>query len=387
MDDHQDRIEAMRLILRVMQLFGLWPWSLKSEEEWTFSGFVRRHYRLLLHLPITFAFIGLMWLEAFISSNLEQAGQVLYMSITQMALVVKILSIWHHRTQAWRLMQEFQYAPAYQLHSQEEVDFWRREQRLFRWFFYIYILISLGVVYSGCTGVLFLEDYELPFAYYVPFEWQNESRYWFAYGYDMAGMTLTCISNITLDTLGCYFLFHISLLYRLLGLRLRELKNMQDDAMFGKELRAIFLLHRRIRRLTLTCQSIVSPYILSQIVLSALIICFSGYRLQHVGIRDNPGQFISMLQFVSVMILQIYLPCYYGNEITVYANQLTNEVYHTNWLESRPPTRKLLTAYMEHLKKPVAIRAGSFFAVGLPIFVRTINNAYSFLALLLNVSK
>jgi len=64
MDKHKDRIESMRLILRVMQLFGLWPWSLKSEEEWTFTGFVKRNYRFLLHLPITFTFIGLMWLEA-----------------------------------------------------------------------------------------------------------------------------------------------------------------------------------------------------------------------------------------------------------------------------------------------------------------------------------
>ncbi|XP_026849429.1 odorant receptor 94a [Drosophila persimilis] len=387
MDSHKQRIESMHLILQVMRLFGLWPWSLSEGDHWTVWGFVRRNYRFLLHLPITFTFIGLMWLEAFVSSNLEQAGQVLYMSITEMALVVKILSIWHHRSAAWQLMHDFQQAPELRLRSQEEQLFWQREQRYFKWFFYIYILISLGVVYSGCTGVLFLKEYELPFAYYVPFEWRNERGYWFAYGYDMAGMTLTCISNITLDTLGCYFLFHISMLYRLLGMRLRALKSTADETYFGQELRQIFDMHQSVRRLTHTCQAIVSPYILSQIILSALIICFSGYRLQHVGIRANPGQFIAMLQFVSVMILQIYLPCYYGNEITVYAHQLTNEVYHTNWLHCRPPLRKLLNGYMEHLKQPVAIRAGNFFAVGLPIFVKTINNAYSFLALLLNVSK
>nr|XP_017020734.1 odorant receptor 94a [Drosophila kikkawai] len=387
MESHKDRTESMHLILRVMQLFGLWPWSLREGEQWTISGFVKRNYRFLLHLPITFTFIGLMWLEAFISSNLEQAGQVLYMSITEMALVVKILSIWHHRSEAWQLMQELKHGPDYQLRGKEELDFWRREQRYFKWFFYIYILISLGVVYSACAGVLFLKEYELPFAYYVPFEWRNEKGYWFAYGYDMAGMTLTCISNITLDTLGCYFLFHISLLYRLLGLRLRALNNIKDEACFGRELRCIFRLHQSMRRLTVICQKIVSPYILSQIILSALIICFSGYRLQHVGIRDNPGQFVAMLQFLSVMILQIYLPCYYGNEITVHAHQLTNEVYHTNWLQCGVPIRKLLNAYMEHLKRPVTIRAGNFFAVGLPIFVKTINNAYSFFALLLNVSK
>ncbi|EDV43031.1 uncharacterized protein Dana_GF16718 [Drosophila ananassae] len=387
MDNKQDRIRSMNLILRVMQLFGLWPWSLDKEEQWTLLGFLKRNYRYLLHLPITFTFIGLMWLEALVSSNLEQAGQVLYMSITEMALVVKILSIWHHRTAAWRLMEELKISPDYALRSQIEVDFWRKEQSFFKRFFYIYILISLGVVYSGCTGVLFLDYYELPFAYYVPFEWKNKRGFRLAYGYDIAGMTLTCISNITLDTLGCYFLFHISLLYRLLGFRLRNLRDIQDDIDFGQKLRNIFQLHQNIKRLSLTCQKIVSPYILSQIILSALIICFSGYRLQHVGIRANPGQFIAMLQFVSVMILQIYLPCYYGNEITIHANQLTNEVYHTNWLHCRPPIRKLLNSYMEYLKRPVNVRAGNFFAVGLPIFVKTINNAYSFLALLLNVSK
>ncbi|XP_068156493.1 odorant receptor 94a [Drosophila tropicalis] len=348
-------------------------------------AFLKRNYRFLIHLPITFTFIGLMWLEAFISSNMEQASQVLYMSITEMALVVKILSIWYHRTEAWELMHELQHSVNLELRTQNEQFYWKREQRRFKWFFYIYILISLGVVYSGCTGVLFVNSYELPFAYYVPFEWRNERGYWYAYGYNVAAMTLTCISNITLDTLGCYFLFHLSLLYCLLGMRLRGLKDVGIN--FDQDLRGIFQLHQRVRRLTATCQSIVSPYILSQIILSAFIICFSGYRLQHVGIRANPGQFTAMLQFVSVMILQIFLPCYYGNEVTVNAHQLTNEVYNTNWLQCNPPIRRLLNSYMEHLKRPVQIRAGNFFAVGLPIFVKTINNAYSFFALLLNVSK
>jgi len=116
-----------------------------------------------------------------------------------------------------------------------------------------------------------------------------------------------------------------------------------------------------------------------------------------------------MIQFVSVMILQIFLPCYYGNQITFHAYQLTNEVYNTNWLQCSTSTRRLLNTYMEHLKRPVKIRAGYFFDLGLPVFVKvrlhcdfpytkyllflflyylqTINNAYSFFAVLLNMSK
>ncbi|KAM8707066.1 hypothetical protein ACLKA7_011209 [Drosophila subpalustris] len=370
MGKQEDRTQSVHLTIRVMSIVGLWPWSPAAKDELPFLGFIKENYRYLLHLPFTFAFIGLMWLEAFVSSNLEQAGQVLYMSITEVALIVKIVNIWHHSSTAWQLMHQLKNAPEYELRSQEEIQSWQGQQRSFKWYFYLYCLASLGVVYSGCIGVLFLEEYVLPFAYFVPFQWQNEQGYWYAYGYSVAGMTLTCISNVTLDTIGCYFMFHISLLYQLLGMRLRSLRNVDNELEFEHQLRMIFKLHHRIRRLTLECQTVVSPYVLSQIILSAFILCFSGYRLQHVEIRGNPGQFVSMLQFVSVMILQIFLPCFYGNQITFHANQLSNEVYNTNWLQCTPHIRRLLNIYMEHLKRPVIIRAGYFFNVGLPIFVK-----------------
>ncbi|EDV94687.1 GH22359 [Drosophila grimshawi] len=387
METQSQRTQGINFILSVMQVCGLWPWPIRNKSDSYLLVFLKRNFRYFLHLPITFTFIGLMWLEALESNNLEEAGQVLYMSITEMALIIKILNIWNRSTNARQLMLHLQDSPEYELRSEEEDNYWQREQRYFKWLYNVYQLVSLGVVYSSCVGVLFLEEYVLPFPYFVPFEWQNEHGYYYAFGYNMIAMTLTCIANVSLDCIGCYFLFHVSLLYRLLGTRLKALSAVHDEMTFNQELRCIFKLHDRTRRLTIECQAIVSPYILSQIILSAFIICFSGYRLQHVGIMANPGQFISMLQFLSVMVLQIFLPCYYGNEVTFYAHQLTNKVYNTNWMQCEKRTCNLLIAYMEHLKRPVKIRAGYFFEVGLPIFVKTINNAYSFFALLLNFSK
>jgi len=59
-----------------------------------------------------------------------------------------------------------------------------------------------------------------------------------------------------------------------------------------------------------------------------------------------------------------------GNELTFHANSLTNSVFGTNWLEYSVGTRKLLICYMEFLKRPVKVRAGVFFEIGLPIFVK-----------------
>lgn len=248
MDKLGDRTPAMRLILWIMCIFGIWSWGPTKKSDSNVLIFLKRNHRYLIHLPLTFTFIGLMWLEAFVSSNLEQAGQVLYMSITEAALIVKVLNIWYRSESAWRLLHHLQSSPEYELRSGEEHSQWKKEQSNFKLYFYIYILISLGVVGSGCVGVLFLKDYELPFAYFVPFDWHHERRYWYAYGYCTACMTVNCISNITLDTLGCYFMFHVSLLYRLLGMRLRSLNVVSNEQEFQLELRKIFRLHQRIRR-------------------------------------------------------------------------------------------------------------------------------------------
>ncbi|XP_017082764.1 odorant receptor 94b [Drosophila eugracilis] len=382
--DSTNRLSAIQSLLVVQRWIGLLKWD--NEEEYGLLTWLKRIYPFVLHVPLTFTYIALMWYEAITSSDFEEAGQVLYMSITELALVTKLLNIWYRRNEAANLINELQHDPAYNLRSPEEIQFWQRNQRDFKKIFYIYIAGSLFVALMGYVSVFFQEEYELPFGYYVPFEWRTKERYFYAWGYNVVAMTLCCLSNILLDTLGCYFMFQIASLFKLMGMRLQALKSTTEEKA-KPELRRIFQLHAKVRHLTRECEVLVSPYVLSQVVFSAFIICFGAYRLIHMGFKQNPGLFVTTVQFVAVMIVQIFLPCYYGNELTFHANALTNSVFGTNWLEYSVGTRKLLNCYMEFLKRPVKVRAGVFFEIGLPIFVKTINNAYSFFALLLKISK
>lgn len=92
-----------------------------------------------------------------------------------------------------------------------------------------------------------------------------------------------------------------------------------------------------------------------------------------MDIVNNFGQFVSMLQFLGVMILEIFLPCYFGNEITLNSAQLSLEVYSINWLHVPIPTRKLIILFMEFLKRPDIVKIGGYFEVGLPIFTKVMH--------------
>ncbi|XP_030371556.1 odorant receptor 94b-like [Scaptodrosophila lebanonensis] len=382
MANSTDRIAAVRTLLKILCWIGLWKW----QDETGFLGIIKRNLRFVIHLPLTITYLALMWLEALTSTDFEQAGQVLYMSLTLLTVVVKLMNIWQKRDMAWSFINELSCDPRYELNNRDELEYWQSEQLKFKRIFYTYMGCSFAAGCFGFFSVFLQETYELPFSYYVPFEWRNPERYYYAWGYDVLAMTLACATNIMLDTIGCYFMFHISLLYRLLGLRLEALQKTSDQEATLK-LRQVFQIHARLFRLTHDCEYLVSPYVLSQVVLSAFIICFSGYRLIKMNWQESPGPFFTTIQFASLMVLQIFFPCYYGNELTIYADQLTNSVFKTNWLEFSVGTRKILIIYMEILKRPVIVRAGGFFKIGLPIFVKTMNNAFSFFALLLNLSE
>ncbi|XP_053954850.1 odorant receptor 94a-like [Anastrepha ludens] len=384
----QVSMRAARTLMRLLQGMGLWPIGKPHSRDDSQHPRRRRslahYYGYLLHLPLTFTYNTLMWIEAL--TRWERADDILYISITELGMMALAVNFWRVEHAAWHFMHEISYGSSYALRNEEERECWRQQQWLFERIAICYIGGGVGVLLTAFGATLLVNGYNLPYDYWLPFEWHNAHNYWYAYGYELVAMSLTCISNVTMDMMLCYYLFHVALLYKLIGIRLMALQHLREPFAVA-QLIAIIELHKKVKRLTSQCESLVSFPIMVQILLSALILCLSAYRLQNMQISENPGQFLAMLQFASVLTLQIFLPCYFANEITINSDALTTCIYSSNWEEFSPATRKQMNLFMELLKQPARIKAGNFFIVGLPIFTKTMNNAYSLLALLLNMSE
>ncbi|XP_054081728.1 odorant receptor 94a [Zeugodacus cucurbitae] len=368
--ERRERIGIARVLMCALQFLGLWPmWNERpqSAASTQCSIWLRRYYRYLLHVPLTFTYNTLMWIEAL--TRWERADHILYISITEVGMMALALNFWRMERCAWHFMHELNHSDCLALRNDVERDWWCGQQRLFARIVVCYIGGGAGVLFTAFGATLFMSGYSLPYDYWLPFEWHNAQNYWYAYGYEVIAMSLTCISNVTMDMLLCYYLFHVALLYKLIGMRLMALQHLSEP-LAVQQLMNIIELHKRVKRLTTQCESLVSVPILVQIVLSAFILCLSAYRLQSMQISENPGQFLAMLQFASVLTLQIFLPCYFANEITINSDALTTCVYNSSWEQFSPSTRKQMNLYMELLKRPAHIKAGDFFLVGLPVFTK-----------------
>lgn len=89
-----------------------------------------------------------------------------------------------------------------------------------------------------------------------------------------------------------------------------------------------------------------------------------------MSVLTELGEFFSMLQFLSVMILEIYLPCHFANQITVNSGSLLNIIYDCEWLQFSTNNKKFLRLYMEFFKEPEQLKAGNYFDVGLATFTK-----------------
>ncbi|XP_017485906.1 PREDICTED: odorant receptor 94a-like [Rhagoletis zephyria] len=379
-----DTIANSRFLIRALTFLGLWPVVIGNGGGSWFKRYYRC-YQLFLHITLTFTLSLLMWLDVIFSDNLDHATQVLKFLLTEMSLVLKIFNIWHYSLKAAGLLHEWQMSELFVLQTVGEQEMWRCAQRAFHKVVIFYVGCSFNAAICAFVAVPFMNTRELPFPFWLPRKWR-EDYYWAMYFYEFIAMPFTCLCNIQIDLFLSYFLLHLTLCLRVIGKRLERLGNATEDDAVTKEFVKIMKMHQRVIDMSKRCVQMVSLPVLMQIMLSSFIICFIIYRLQSVSFRENPAEYLAMLQYVVAMSMEIFLPCYYANELTVQSEKLSYHLYCCDWTGMSVYNRRMIFLYMEYLNQPLVLHAGQFFKIGLPIFSKTMNNAYSLLALLLRVS-
>lgn len=84
------------------------------------------------------------------------------------------------------------------------------------------------------------------------------------------------------------------------------------------------------------------------------------------------NKFAAMFEYLLAMVMQILLPSIYGNAVINSANSLTDSLYNCDWPDMNPRMRRFILMFMVYLNRPLSLRAGGFFHVGLPLFTKVV---------------
>lgn len=77
------------------------------------------------------------------------------------------------------------------------------------------------------------------------------------------------------------------------------------------------------------------------------------------------------------MLLQVSIPCYYSNEISINSKNYLRNIESDFWITLNSSNRKDIIILHEILKKSVTIKAAGLFNMDLRTFLAMIKSAYS----------
>ncbi|XP_036332423.1 odorant receptor 94a-like [Rhagoletis pomonella] len=214
---------------------------------------------------------------------MEYASEVLKIALSETVVVLKVLNIWRFAPNAAKLLHEWEQSEFFVPRTPQEQLMWRRAQNAYKKVLAFYRIWSIICVLLAFLSVVFMETPQLPVPYWIPIKHWREGNGWPLYLYDFVAVIFTCCCNIEIDSLQCYYLLHLTLCLRLIGLRMARLEDAGDDVEITSELLKLIQMQQRVKDMLKRCEEIVSLPFLVQIIFSSMIICFTAYYLQSVS--------------------------------------------------------------------------------------------------------
>ncbi|CAG9809467.1 unnamed protein product [Chironomus riparius] len=133
------------------------------------------------------------------------------------------------------------------------------------------------------------------------------------------------------------------------------------------------------------CNDVSGNYALHFMVqgfFSSLILCSTIFHLTKITFAEDSGLFLTTLMYAIIMILQILLPCHFGNIIFYKSHEISMNLFHSDWIYGDRTYTKNVKLIMEIMKTPMRIKVYGFFSVDYEIFKSVCNFAYSMYAVL-----
>ncbi|NP_001091790.1 candidate olfactory receptor [Bombyx mori] len=256
--------------------------------------------------------------------------------------------------------------------------------------------------YSGCAVVTCTLWIVFPIIYHVQGQ-TVEFPFWIQIDYTKSSMfvvvllysyyvtTLVGIANTTMDAFMATILGQCKTQFTILRIKFETLPTRAKQALrcdseqnYDEVLMRLFhdcLKHyQKIVDTTSSLQSIFSSAILIQFGIGAWILCMAAYKIVNLSVLSI--EFASMILFISCILTELFLYCYYGNEVSTESDRLVTSIYSMEWVGARLGFQRGLLVLLERARRPVRPAAGLVIPLSLQTFLKIIKSSYTFYAVL-----
>ncbi|XP_025265984.1 odorant receptor Or1-like [Camponotus floridanus] len=368
-------MRVLQFTFKILTIIGCW-----QPESW--SSCMRTVYDvytvfivILLHTFLITQFLDIIWNV----DNAEDFTENFYATLATFVSCSKMLSLLLNRNNIdtlTNILVEKPYRPL----DIDEMIIWNKFDKLvyINTLCYTILIVTTSICFTLTSLLTEFRKRNLTYRAWLPYDY-NSSTIVFCLTYAHQVISLTAGSFITVacDSLICGLLVHICCQIEILECRLNKISNDHNN------LHDCIFHHDSIFKYALRLNKKFRMTIAMQFIVSMMVICSNLYQMTKSSTVD--ASYLPLLLYMSCMLTQIFIYCWYGNEVKLKSIQVMDNIFEMNWLTLDKNLKESLLIVMNRALVPIEFTSVYVLSMNLDCFVGLLKTSYSVYNLLKQV--
>ncbi|XP_032691023.1 odorant receptor 46a-like [Odontomachus brunneus] len=359
-------MRALKFTLVICTAAGFW-----QPLSWTslFKHIVYKSYAMFLNSSLlVFAMSQFMNILLNVD-NSDDLTDSLYMMLTVFVAGYKQICIWiDHKniTEMINILNEKPFRPF----ESQEVTIRKKFDKMIQDNTMRYLILVMVTVIAILVSSIWMDFTKgnLTYMAWVPFDYSGSIAFTLVFTHQMIGMAASGLVNVACESLVCGFLLQICCQFEILEHRLTKITQGQDV------LRDCIHHHNLVFEYASTLNNMFTKIIAVQFAVSMLVVCSNLYR---IAMAEDYASFIPLICYTNCMLAQIFIYCWFGNEVKLKSLHLTNNIYEMNWPVLNNNNKRSLLILMKRAMIPIEFSSAYIITMNLDSFVAVLKLSYS----------
>ncbi|XP_039757897.1 odorant receptor 46a-like [Pararge aegeria] len=161
--------------------------------------------------------------------------------------------------------------------------------------------------------------------------------------------------------------------------KLNSTKSATDDTILITKLNKAIIHYYCVDKFCSLIEQVFSVTLFVQFSMASCIICVCLFRFT---LPATAEYYMFLASYISIMIVQIMVPCWFGTRIMDKSSLLSQAIYTCDWTARSRRFKSSLKLFVERANRPLSITGWKMFPLSLNTFTSIMNSAYSFFTLL-----
>ncbi|RZB40986.1 7tm 6 domain containing protein [Asbolus verrucosus] len=249
------------------------------------------------------------------------------------------------------------------------------------------------------------KEYRLPFWAWYPYNTETSPQYELTYLHQFIGITYLTMINVNIDTLIAALNMYIGAQFDIICDNVRHFHNHETDtsADANKKIKHCIHHHREVLKFAEFTNNFYNWLIFLEFFVGGVSIGLAMFQLTVVSVDESgsksvliiifikvvpfSGEFLSYLIYSNCISVQVFMYCWFGNEIEVKSSNLPDAIFDSDWTSLPTEVKRNLIIFLIRVQRPLKMSAFGLFYLSLETFVKIMRTAWSYFALLRQVNS